>query len=649
MKSASFYFKSGSRSLKTQLALYFIPATLLPVIGLSYYATHTFEKNGQVSITKQAQTEFEWLVEEIDTTEKNLAQQTRKLSVQAALIQAVSAKKELEIKKVLGSVKSLGQVRVYDPEGDFISEGPRALSLRPQLHYLTREALKRIKSQGTVTERYFNPDGLGIIFLSRSLIQDENRLYGIVEQEYLFGKNQLSDFRRSRGVESLLIKRDFSSSVSSLSIEKGDLKKLASHSHFDNQQGNRSFQTIWLGDIRYATYLFNLSDPAKKNPTWAHVNILVPLTQFDSATGQSRLNIIMITLLLASSFGYLIFIFSKQIVKPIEILVTAMKGVKTGSLEEIPASESSYEIEYLINTFNEMIRNVSATRKALESKIVELKDANNEIRDTQSALIQSAKMISMGQIVAGVAHELNNPLAFIYSNMHHLTTYIQKITKVFAEYQRMKAVLPPEIQKQIDQMEKDQDIDFVLSDMPELTRSCLDGANRTKEIVMGLRTFSRMDESVFKPSDIHEGIRSTLRLLNAELKNRIVVHEEFGDIPLVECSLSQINQVLMNLFANAAQAIEGIGNIWIRTRQVGESVEIEIEDSGSGMDNETMSHIFVPFFTTKKVGEGTGLGLSIAYGLIQKHQGNIEVTSFLGKGTKFKIILPIKQTQVKTG
>jgi signal transduction histidine kinase len=194
-------------------------------------------------------------------------------------------------------------------------------------------------------------------------------------------------------------------------------------------------------------------------------------------------------------------------------------------------------------------------------------------------------------------------------------------------------------------MEKALEIDYLLKDMEDLIRSCVDGANRTREIVLGLRTFSRMDESNLQMANLHEGLRSTIRLLASEFKDRIKVVEEFGDLPDVECNLSQLNQVFMNLLTNAAHAITGQGKIWIRTRKENTEVVIEIEDSGKGISPEDLEKIFDPFFTTKKVGEGIGLGLSIAYGLVQKHQGSISVRSESGHGTCFEIRLPIRQTQ----
>ncbi len=210
-------------------------------------------------------------------------------------------------------------------------------------------------------------------------------------------------------------------------------------------------------------------------------------------------------------------------------------------------------------------------------------------------------------------------------------------------YRDIKGHLSEADQKRIAEIEKSIDLDFILKDMEDLTKSCVDGAKRTKEIVLGLRTFSRMEDASFGWGNLHDGIRSTLKLLVTDFKDRITIHEEFDTLPLVECNLSQMNQVFMNLLSNAGQAISGRGDIWIRTFDRGEIVEIQIEDSGAGIPKEQVEKIFDPFFTTKKVGQGTGLGLSIAYGLVQKHNGTISVSSTVGKGTKFILRLPKKQ------
>lgn len=635
--------------MRTQLAFYFVPATLLPIVGLSYYATHVFEKSSQQGLFRQATSESSFILNDLNSIEKTLTAQLRKFAIQPNLVRSVAKKDVKNISETLGGFKNLGRLRIYDPEGDFVAEEPGEGQGRPRIHFIPRDSLKKIKTQGTIVERYFNDDGSGLLILGRVLLQDENKLYGVLEQEYLYGAPQLGDLRNKRHVEALLVKRDFSVAVASMAIGKTELKSLSKSMVSTPALGGQTLFPLWLGETRYASYLFDLPDITGKKTDWAYLAVLMPLSASDETTRQLRWNIIYITAFLVFGFGYLIVVFSNRVVKPIEILVTAMKRVKTGNMEEIPSSDSSYEIDYLNRAFNDMIRNVSVTRGALEKKVEELKLANAEIKNTQTTLVQSAKMISLGQIVAGVAHELNNPVAFIYSNMHHLSTYIEKITRFVNEYRSIRSTLPSDQRLPLESLEKELDMDFIMSDMAELTKSCLDGANRTKDIVTGLRTFSRMDQSVFKYVDIHECIRSTLRLLSAEFKNRISIHQEFGNIPEVECSPSQINQVFMNLLVNAAQAIPARGNIWIRTFDRGDSVEIQIEDSGTGMNSETVSQIFVPFFTTKKVGEGTGLGLSIAYGLIQKHQGKIDVRSELGKGTVFSVVLPINQKVQKAG
>lgn len=643
MKPVLSHFKSSTRSLKTQLAFYFVPATLIPILGLSYYATHVFEKSSQEGLYRQATSESTLILNEIATGEKTVLNQIRRLASQPSLIKGTAKRDLRSLGEVLANSRSLGRLRIYDTEGDFLTEGPGDRAGRPRINYIPKESLKKIKTQGLVVERYFSEDGSGLLVLGRALIQDGDKLYGVIEQEYLFGVNQLSEFRNKRQLEAILIKRDFSLAVSGMAIGRTQLNLLAKTMVEPPMERWGRLNPIWLGETRYASYLYDLPDVSGKKKDWGYLALLIPLSQSDEMTRQLRWNIIYIAAFLILGFGYLIVVFSNRVVKPIEVLVTAMKRVKTGNPEEIPSSDSSYELDYLIRAFNDMIRNVNVTRRALELRLEELKRANSEIKNTQTTLVQSAKMISLGQIVAGVAHELNNPVAFIYSNMHHLSQYIEKINRILGEYRQIRSQLPVSEREKLETLEKQLDIDFILGDMTELTKSCLDGANRTKDIVTGLRTFSRMDESLFKYSDLHEGIKSTLRLLNTELKNRINVQLEFGNIPQVECSASQINQVFMNLLANAAQAIKGRGNIWIRTCNLGDSVQVQIEDSGSGMSAETLSQIFVPFFTTKKVGEGTGLGLSIAYGLIQKHHGKIDVKSELGKGTVFTIILPVSQ------
>ena len=326
---------------------------------------------------------------------------------------------------------------------------------------------------------------------------------------------------------------------------------------------------------------------------------------------------------------------SKILLNPIyEVLQAIEQTDFDQALLQIPTTNET-ELGLLAESFNDLSRRTFESQKALRDKIGELERANNEIRDTQAKLVHTAKMASLGQLVAGVAHELNNPIGFIYSNMTHLREYSQKLMHLIDTAEKH----PENLQKE----KAKADLAYIEKDLPKLISSCEDGARRTRDIVLGLRNFSRLDESQFKRVDIHEGLENTLNLLTGELKNRIKVVKKFDKLPKVNCYPSQLNQVFMNVLSNAAQAIENEGEIHISTRKLPDDrVEVSIRDTGKGMNRATLEKIFDPFFTTKGLGSGTGLGLSISYGVIQKHGGDILVSSEIGKGTEFRIILPVE-------
>jgi two-component system NtrC family sensor kinase len=339
-----------------------------------------------------------------------------------------------------------------------------------------------------------------------------------------------------------------------------------------------------------------------------------------------------------------IFVASTTLIKPVIDLVEAIDQVESSEkIVEIPV-RSDTEIGLLTESFNSMSSNVIRARADLKRKVQELEKANQELIDTQARLVHSAKMISLGQLVAGVAHELNNPIGFIYSNMTHLRDYSEKLIR-FAE----TAEKEPE---KIKSLKKELEVDYIKQDLPKLIFSCEDGARRTRDIVIGLRNFSRLEEAKLKEIDIHQAVDDTLNLLTGEIKNRIQIIKKYKKLPLVTCYASHINQVFMNLLSNAAQAIEGNGNIWISTNtstKNGEDfVEISFQDSGKGMSSEVMDKIFDPFFSTKGVGQGTGLGLSISYGIVQKHGGEIQVKSQPGIGTEFIVHMPVKAKPINT-
>ena len=327
------------------------------------------------------------------------------------------------------------------------------------------------------------------------------------------------------------------------------------------------------------------------------------------------------------------FVISRMLLKPLLDLVQAIQTMDPDrELVQLPVNSDS-EMGLLTESFNTMFKRVHQSQRQLKGSIGELEKANAEIRDAQSKLVHTAKMASLGQLVAGVAHEMNNPIGFIHSNMAHLKDYSEKLINIIKASEKT-----PE---RIKEIREENEFDYIVKDMPKLIKSCEEGTSRTRNIVLGLRNFSRLEEAKLKEIDIHEGIENTLNLLAGELKNRIEVKKSFGKIPPINCYPSQLNQVFMNILSNSTQAIEGEGTIEIQTKKVKNKLEIVVKDSGMGMSSDTIEKIFDPFFTTKELGVGTGLGLSISYGIIQKHGGDILVKSHIGKGSKITIILPI--------
>ncbi|MFN3760932.1 MAG: 7TM diverse intracellular signaling domain-containing protein [Algoriphagus aquaeductus] len=284
----------------------------------------------------------------------------------------------------------------------------------------------------------------------------------------------------------------------------------------------------------------------------------------------------------------------------------------------------------------------------------ELEQALRNLQNTQSQLVNQEKMASLGQLTAGIAHEINNPINFVSSNITPLKRDIKDIMEVIDFYRESgENEFTPDTKKEAKRLEEDLELDYVLEEVDQLLKGMEDGAKRTVEIVKGLRLFSRVDEQDVKKVDLHDGINSTIILLNSSIPGKIRIIREFGELPMVECLAGKINQVFMNIINNAVHALsdhmEKIPDpvITIRTKSLGDYVKIEIEDNGPGMPEHVKQRIFEPFFTTKAVGKGTGLGLSIVYSIIENHKGTLEVLTEEGQGTTFIISLPVYQNAPK--
>jgi two-component system NtrC family sensor kinase len=280
---------------------------------------------------------------------------------------------------------------------------------------------------------------------------------------------------------------------------------------------------------------------------------------------------------------------------------------------------------------------------ALQKKGEEQQTLIGKLQEAQEQLVQSEKMASVGQLAAGIAHEINNPVGFVNSNMGTLKTYVATLFDVLDQYDGLVKKFPEghEVTKRFIEIRKNADIEFLKDDVADLVNESMDGLKRVKDIVQSLKDFSHVGETELIEADIHQGIDTTLNIVMNEIKYKASVVKEYGQLPLLKCLISQLNQVFMNLLVNAAHAIKDTGVITVSTGSNDAWIWIKIADTGGGIAPENLNRIFEPFFTTKPVGSGTGLGLSLSYGIVKKHGGRIEVQSEVGKGSSFTIHLPL--------
>jgi len=361
---------------------------------------------------------------------------------------------------------------------------------------------------------------------------------------------------------------------------------------------------------------------------------------------------------------------SVWITRPILRMNLASQAIASGKLDQKINFSHIQELNILTQSFNYMAGKLSEFFTALETSKAELEDrveqrtadlktALTELQRTQAQVIQGEKMSSLGQLVAGVAHEINNPVNFIYGNITHLNAYTQDLLRMIHLYQERHPSDDPEVQALATEI----DLDFLVEDLQKMLSSMNMGTERIRSIVLSLRNFSRIDEAEFKAVDIHEGIESTLLILQHRLKDQpdkpaIEVIRDYGNLPLIECYAGQLNQVLMNILVNAIDALDELNikrtyeeikanpsQITIRTSvNDAQWMEIAIADNGPGIPEQLKNRIFDPFFTTKPVGKGTGMGMAISYQIItEKHSGKLECFSTVGQGSEFRIQVPIRQ------
>ena len=346
------------------------------------------------------------------------------------------------------------------------------------------------------------------------------------------------------------------------------------------------------------------------------------------------------------------------------IMITALSDSKsrlaglTNGVEEfltkpVARAELVMRIRNLLR-LKEYQDELSSYSNSLEERVaestLELENANLQLSGTQTQLLQAEKLAALGQLAAGVAHEINNPVGYVNSNLGTLKGYLKDMLDILQAYERINRQQPPDPAELIalNQLKDKLELDYICEDAPQLIDESLEGLLRVRTIVQDLKSFAHIDgQPEWKLADLHECLDSTLNIANNEIKYKAKIVKEYGVIPEIECLGSQLNQVFLNLLVNAAHAIPDStpGTITVRTACTDDEVSVEISDTGCGIPAANLLRIFDPFFTTKPIGQGTGLGLSLSYGIVQRHGGRIEVRSEVredvGRGTTFRVVLPI--------
>lgn len=373
--------------------------------------------------------------------------------------------------------------------------------------------------------------------------------------------------------------------------------------------------------FRYSEELTTLIEEAEKQNQLAEVAL--------DRAGVLRTRIIYTSMLLSIALATVLAAYtSYAIARPIKAVTQVAQQV---------TEAADFSLKVPVSTQDE----VGVLAVALNQLIEWTARYTRELQETQTQLIQTEKMSSLGQMVAGVAHEINNPVNFIYGNLTYTQAYTDNLLTLVQLYQQQYPTATPEIETYIEKI----DLEFLAEDLPKLVSSMQMGADRIRQLVLSLRNFSRLDEAEMKLIDLHEGIDSTLLLLNHRFKQGIQIVKHYGKLPLVECHPAQINQVFMNIISNAVDALQDCTKtpqITITTESQQDKIVVKIADNGFGIPQEIISKLFDPFFTTKPVGQGTGLGLAICYQVVEKHHGKIQITSTPEYGAEFIINLPIK-------
>jgi two-component system NtrC family sensor kinase len=631
------------RSLRTILLIWFLLLSLVPLMFVTGYSLIKYEQAIDNELVQRLRANVREISVTISDYEKYLLSNRRqRLKADTSLVYYISTNAGGQAKQHLqGLLRSsyVSHVSIFNRDGLLMASLTRdeANNFKENheiegANIYLADAYKATLDKSGQMDVVDNgsSNSMDLIALTR-LDTKSGRVAGYIEEIIAINPTSLENFKKRLNLEIML----FDSRGNIIAGSHPDFL-LYQKDYFANMILGEK-ETFFDLTVRNEPFGFIIS-PVK----WGNSNFLIGLGASKHKAKAVLRNINFAFFTVIGAIGILLvftsIVTARAVLRPLNELVDAIQKMDVQDAPmEIPV-KSETELGVLTESFNEMSQRIYNAKVDLENKVRELEKAYSEVKDAQAQLVHSAKMASLGQLVAGIAHELNNPIGFIYSNMGHLRDYSTKLNQIIEAAGKD----PQSLAK----IKEEVDYEYIVQDLPRLISSCEEGARRTRDIVLGLRNFSRLEEAKIKKVDLREGIENTLRLIAGEVKGRIEVHTDFKPMPHILCYASQLNQVFMNILANAAQAIEGEGHIWIELSLLQEPgqpdrARVVIRDSGKGMPSETLEKIFDPFFTTKGVGQGTGLGLSISYGIVKKHGGDIQVHSEAGKGTEFIVTIPV--------
>ncbi|MEO1396782.1 MAG: ATP-binding protein [Cyanobacteria bacterium J06634_5] len=577
------------------------------------------------------------ILQKFDSKLNKLQKTANLLTEQSSLKTALATADKHNWQKELSPLKPVLEVDIIQI---FNADGSTLLSMRQPVLQDTSleltETKKHLYSGLTSSWLVGANDALFSTLVSTAIIDDSSGKIGAVLVGYAMTNQELQTIAEQTDGE--LVAFNGEQQIASTFTQRGE--------RFSLDQFSQEISQLTIGNSRYMAKSVELTGLHNTALTLALLQSLEPLRGIQQT--------LWLTALAISALGAGIVVIvgqwtAQKIIRPIKAVThTAQQVVQTSDFSQQARITGQDEVGMLATALNQLItwmgeysEALQASQTELSEKIQERSQALSQLKDTQSQLIQAEKMSGLGEMVAGIAHEINNPINFIHGNLSHASQYTTDLLSLLDLYQKNYPNPTPDIQTVLE----DIDLDFVKSDFANILTSMKVGTMRTREIIISLRNFARLDESERKPVDLSMGMDSTLLILNHRIKQGVEIVKDYTLSEWVNCYPAQLNQVFMNILSNALDALESsqtaTPKIFIRIEQKENKAIISIRDNGPGIPAEVKARIFDPFFTTKPVGKGTGLGLSICYKIVQKHNGTLSVEQVSPQGTEFVIELPL--------